>query len=280
MPNACVTDVTPGHHAFSCGGMTFNTEVPPECVTKSCGLVIDVHGGTMSANQEDNNTGMRELGRQFGYHVVQPNALGGMYQEGVDDQRIFDFLLQMIEAFHVDEKRIHITGFSQGGFMTWRFICNHAGLLASAAPGAAGVGGAFEGNSCAFTGPQMPSEQIPILHLQGTKDAMVLYDRGAAQRDAVIAGWGLGNGQLIAGDGTFARTRYTNGTGVPYEFLQHDYSTDAAFLGMALGGHCYPGSLDHVPVEPGQLMGYGCKGQNSFHWGYEVMQFFIAHPKP
>ncbi len=279
-PVGCVTTVVTGHHVFPCGGLSFDVEVPTQCAGASCGVVLDVHGGSMSAAQEDNNTRMRELGRLHGYVVIQPNAMGGMYREGVDDVALHQFLLDAMASFAIDEKRVHVTGFSQGGFMTWRFICNHAALIASAAPGAAGVGGAFEGNGCAFAGAQMPQAPMAILHLQGRRDALVKYERGLAQRDAVISGWGMGSPTVVAGDATFTRTRWVNTQGAVYEFLDHDYSTDAGFLGIFLGGHCYPGSMDHSPSEPGQLMGYGCKGANSFHWGNDVMQFFIANPKP
>ena len=49
---------------------------------------------------------------------------------------------------------------------------------------------------------------------------------------------------------------------------------------FALGGHCYPGSTDHAPTEPGQLAGYGCKGDNAFHFGQVLVEFFLANPKP
>ena len=34
-----------------------------------------------------------------------------------------------MEAFDVDRDRVHFTGFSQGGFMTWKFICDHADIV-------------------------------------------------------------------------------------------------------------------------------------------------------
>ncbi|GIS33212.1 MAG: hypothetical protein Ct9H90mP4_11260 [Gammaproteobacteria bacterium] len=37
------------------------------------------------------------------------------------------------------EERIHITGFSQGGYMSWRFICKYSDVLASAGPLAYGA---------------------------------------------------------------------------------------------------------------------------------------------
>ncbi len=274
----CVSDVSAGFRTYTCGDLTHNVEVPPECLDSACGLVIDIHGATMSGTQEDSNMGMRELGRQFGYIVLQSNAVGGMWRAGIDDNNIHLFALDLAEAFHVDDKRIHVTGFSQGGYMAWRFVCAHSEWLASAAPGAAGAGDSLVGPVC-FSNGQVPTRQIPLLQLQGTQDALVKHHTAIVQRDAVIMAMGLTEFGIVAGDASYRRTRYVNGQGATFEFLEHDYASDASFLGVAIVGHCYPGSVDHVPG-PGQLMGYGCKGQNSFHWGREVMQFFVAHPKP
>lgn len=37
-------------------------------------------------------------------------------------------------GWQIDPMRIHMTGFSQGGALSWRFICDHADVLASVAP--------------------------------------------------------------------------------------------------------------------------------------------------
>jgi len=50
-------------------------------------------------------------------------------------------------------------------------------------------------------------------------------------------------------------------------------------FGVAIKGHCYPGSKDYTPSVPGQLMGFGCNGENAFHWGEVALRFFRAHPR-
>jgi hypothetical protein len=52
------------------------------------------------------------------------------------------------------------------------------------------------------------------------------------------------------------------------------------FAGVAIKGHCFPGSPDQSVTLPDQLMPYGCHPPNSFDWGQEVLKFFVAHPKP
>jgi poly(3-hydroxybutyrate) depolymerase len=44
-----------------------------------------------------------------------------------------DLMTRMIDAFDVDESRIHVTGFSMGAATTFAFLCNYNDMLASAA---------------------------------------------------------------------------------------------------------------------------------------------------
>jgi poly(3-hydroxybutyrate) depolymerase len=278
-PVGCITDVAPGKHEFACDGIRHFVTVPDVCVTRACGLIVDVHGGTMDAAQEENNTNLSALGLKHEFLVVQPSAFGNNWLPGPDDDRIAAFMEQAFEAFRVDRKRVHMTGFSQGGYMTWRFLCKHADWFASVAPGGAGPAVPASPPTCAFTGAEMPAVEVPILQLQGTKDVFVAVAATQTHRDTVVAAWQMLGPDMIAGDAAFRRTRYTSPAGTVYEYLEHDYETDAAFF-IAIKGHCYPGSLDHAPTVPGQLMGYGCKGENAFHWGEEAIRFFVEHPRP
>jgi hypothetical protein len=105
-----------------------------------------------------------------------------------------------------------------------------------------------------------------------------------AKRDAVIAAFALGPGQPVGGDSTYRHTRYTNDKGTIFEFIDHDYVSKSSFpadppLGIAIQGHCYPGSKDLTPTEPGQLMAFGCEPPTSFTWGETVLAFFMAHER-
>jgi hypothetical protein len=33
-------------------------------------------------------------------------------------------------------------------------------------------------------------------------------------------------------------------------------------------------------IQPDQLMSFGCTDKCDFNWGEEVIEFFMAHPKP
>jgi dienelactone hydrolase len=269
-PKGCIDDVTLGHHVYTCHDLAMDVEIPARCNEPgSCGLVVDAHGLTMNAEMEDANTNLRALGAKFGYIVLQPNAKDApsilSWDGERDDPILHDVIVDAIKALAVDPKRVHFTGFSDGGEASFRFLCKHAELFASVAPAA--------GGGCAFEDGDTPSREIPVLYMHGTNDRLVSFEREAvAQRDALVAAWNMGEGELVEqGDG-FTRTGWTNAKGTVFELLQHDYSADAFFL----GGHCFPGSSDPGSAD-GQHFSLACLPPTGFSWGEEVMKFFVAH---
>jgi polyhydroxybutyrate depolymerase len=267
----CITDTTAGDHQFTCDGFVYDVSVPTACAGGGCGLVLDVHGATMSGKMEDANTQMRALGATNGFVVVQPNAKPApplsSWTPATDDDKVFAFLGLATAAWKIDPKRVHMTGFSQGGMMTFRFLCKHADVFASMAPAA--------GDGCTFAAGDTPSRELPVLYMHGTKDNLVNFTSGAIpQRNEVVSGWKMDAGTVIGSDSNYSRTRYTSPMGTVFEFIQHDYAATSPIL----GGHCYPGSTDPGGAT-GQLFPFACVGPNAFTWGDEAMKFFLAHPK-
>lgn len=310
----CVTrtHLSPGVHEVTCDSTTQVVTVPEQCTKTACGVIVDVHGGMMSSQMQDENTNLSALGLRHGYLVIQPNALQNPIllnqrlfvadQPGApaDDTRVLNVLTDVIRAFHADTRRIHMTGFSEGGFMSWRWYCQHSDLLASVAPGAAGyqcatlatlgltppeVGCSFNGLAA---GADIPAVQIPVLFMLGTRDGLVDPTCVTNWLDgSVFPTLQLDSGTPIGGDSTYRRTRYLSPIGVPFEYITHDYATTSSFLGFPLLGHCYPGSTDltvtppsQTVIPPDQLISFGCNDTSSFNWGEEVIEFFMAHPKP
>jgi polyhydroxybutyrate depolymerase len=267
----CITEVAAGTKTFSCDGLKYDLTVPSACTKGGCGLVLDVHGATMSGKMEDNNTNLRALGEKYGFVIVQPSANpsppSSAWNPGTDDAKVFAFLQTALTGYAVDRSRVHMTGFSQGGMMTSRFLCKHADVFASVAPAA--------GTGCTFKGADTPSREVPVLYVHGETDALVSYSQGTAQRDAAVAAWKLGPETTVSSDANHKWTRRTSPSGTVFEFISHKYEASS----FVLKGHCYPGSKDLKGGEPGQLFGFGCEGTNAFVWGEQVMKFFIDHPK-
>ncbi len=83
--------------------------------------------------------------------------------EGVDDVAFIDDVIDAVSALYpVDPDRIFMTGFSNGGMMTYRYLCDHADRLA----GAASVTGT-NADGCA------PSAPVSFLQITGRTDEVV-----------------------------------------------------------------------------------------------------------
>jgi hypothetical protein len=221
--------------------VTYN--VPKQCLMSECGVILDVHGGAMNAEQQNNNTNMRALGEQHGYIVIQPTAPPdkvpvnnwGLGSPTVDrsDDAVFDWLQQALAVaeWKIDHKRIHCMGFSEGGHMTWRMMVKHPESFASMV-----VIEAVETDEAFF-----PADlaQIPVLAQGGKHDVPEPYKSHLITWTNLRNTWGTDNGTVIAGDDHFKRTRYLTEQGVPFETLEHDYVAEYVLL-----GHCFPGSND------------------------------------
>jgi poly(3-hydroxybutyrate) depolymerase len=265
-----VDDVSAGHHVIpACNGgdLAYDVEIPAACAQGGCGLVLDMHGYTMNAAEEDAGTNMRALGQQYGYVVVQPTApLAWGWIQSTDVPAVFAFVNDVATALVTDPKRAHVMGFSQGGGMTWRMVCDHADFWASAAPLSALPG-------CDWTASSHPSRELPIVHVHGYYDALLnYYAYGTAQRDALLAYWKNDAGTVFESDTGYEATRYLSPSGTPYEFWRHDYMA----LNTTYLGHCFPGGSDVGYA----LTQFGCADQGTFLVGERAMQFFLDHPMP
>jgi poly(3-hydroxybutyrate) depolymerase len=270
-PDACITDVTPGHQSLTCEGLSFELTVPATCLTERCGFIVDVHGFAMSGALEELHTLFQTKATAQGYIVLQPSAPGAVLQSAwssANDDAVFALMNHVRDVWHVDAKRIHFGGYSMGSWMTWRFICKHADVIASAAPIAGGAQPGAE--SCAFTGDQMPVREIPIFYTHGRQDGLVNFSTAIQQRDAVIAAWNLTQTEVVGQASDYEWDRYKSPKGTVFEFAQHDWLTAFKLGSIELKGHCFPGSDAVV----------GCGLNTAFVWGDEVLKFYKAHPMP
>jgi hypothetical protein len=286
----CFPNPGAGHRVYPCNGLDFDVEVPPACAAGGCGIILDVHGLTMSAAMQDANSELRARGGAAGFIVVQPSAKPSPPQASwseSDEPKIYDFLTRALAVYAIDPDRVHMTGFSQGGFMTWRFLCSHADLFASVAPAAAASSCPVIGNpagaaACTFTGTELPSRELPILYMHGRADENYIpYSCAQPQVNAIVSAWGLTANGVVESGPSYTRTRWSDATGTVVELLAHDYSSSAQvpFVSASeLQGHCFPGSND-PGNQPGQLFSFRCQQPAAFVWGAEIVEFFVAHPR-
>lgn len=88
-----------------------------------------------------------------------------------DDSGYLASVIGEIESLlNVDARRIHLMGYSNGGFMAYRMACEHADKIASIA--------VFAGAVAADTSLCQPASPVHVLHVHGTADDVVLFDGG------------------------------------------------------------------------------------------------------
>lgn len=267
-------DTSPGLHVYALDGVDFYVQIPEQVPDEQYGMVIDVHGAGMTAEQQNAGSNLREIGPKYGYVVVQPQAPEPNYLMDFDtDGIVLEMIGLLVDELDIDENHIHMTGFSAGGYFTWRFIRDNPDILASAAPAAAA---GIVGWGCTFTEEDMPSEQIPMMYMIGTKDGP--YAASLTVRDNILAAYAMDTEVVVSQDSTYKHIRYTGANGMVFEYVEHDYASSTLnAAGNPAGGHCMPGAEkdDFEDI----LYRYTCDGPTSFNWGEEVMKFFIANPK-
>jgi polyhydroxybutyrate depolymerase len=290
VPAGCIDNVATGDHTYTCSTLTVDARIPAACQGAGCGLILVLHGDTGNGLLMDGHVKMRELGDQHGYVVVAPTGppFGGQFPgstwETFNDAQLIEIVEAFRDVFRIDPKKIHVTGFSRGGFVTWRLLCDHSELFASAAPAGAGVGTNFGEPTC-FTQGRKPARAIPIVFLMGRTDTSVGYQQMVSIRDAAIAEYGAAGPVNVRGDNDYRHDRWTGEAVI--ETFDHAYETvnDGPFgqngqFGDA-NGHCIAGSTTDPYAPQYAIPCARINNQpNAFIWGEEVMAFFQAHPLP
>jgi hypothetical protein len=174
----------------------------------------------------------------------------------------------VIQAFDVDRKRVHSTGYSQGGQISWAIGCEHADVVASIAP-------AEEINrvSDCWKTSKLPARELPVLFAYGKQDSIGGgYDAAKMDVSKFVSSQQMMGPEKIAGteSSKYWRQRWTGKSGSVLEFIAQNYSSTG--VAGILAGHCLPMSTGDTFVS--------CSLPVDYDWGKEVIEFFKAHPMP
>ena len=252
----------------------FLLAIPPRCTTGGCGLIADVPGATAPAENPNLNTGLRERTRD----LPQPFLVLGVDRPSrtfnqASSNRIFMFMQAIANVFNVDRNRIHIGGFSNGGSVTFDFVCDprKAAFIASAAPQA--TSGPLGRAICFGTGQTNPS--VPIIYFSGRNDNIANFATQQQTAARIRQGIGAANVAPVvvqqSAIGNVQHLRFVGTQNRILETIQYDNIKDPAAGPPNLGGHCYVG-----PFTPN---GGGCTGPAAFQNGAKTLEFYLANPK-
>jgi len=189
MAGASAAVLSPATLDFGGQHRTYLIEMPPGGGAKP--LVIALHGKGGTGQQMAQETHLAPFGLQNGFVAVFPDALAKQWNWARPGQTPagevprynsvggppddFGFLKALIAKYVqqgvVDPKRVYVVGFSNGGVMESRMICDDAGQFAAAAIISSGMSVALSQNC-------HPVTAMPILIEKGTADDHVLYNGG------------------------------------------------------------------------------------------------------
>lgn len=254
-------------------------------------LVIVVHGLGSNASEMRALTGFDEVAAEEGFIAVYPNGLArawidagiGSAITGTDivarNLNFMEALMAELEDEHgVDERRIYMTGLSNGGMFSFHSACFLAdriaaiGLVASAS-----LSQSFD--SCD------PSEQVAYIAFHGTSDTVVPYEGGlivpgfeeiGAYQSAEEAAsfWAGINGCNSEPEREDLPDSNSGDTSIPYrdEWASCESDRPVVLITLDGSGHTWPG---HPP--PGQRLGATNLDLDATRM---IWEFFEANPKP
>lgn len=266
----------------STGSFTYNgvlrdyiLHVPPGYnASVATPLVLNLHGYTSNAQQQQLYTGFDSDADTAGYIVVYPNGIANAwnsgwnspYHSGVDDVGFLSALIDTIsENYNIDDCRVFSTGMSNGGFMSYRLACELENKIAAVAS----VTGSMTDSMMFYC---QNTRAVAVMELHGTADNTVPYTGTTAftSVDDNFNFWASRNSCLGA-----AITQDLPDTdpldGATVTKIHHtscDASTELITFRINGGAHTWPDAAFTIGVTTHDI------SANS-----EILQFFNNHPR-
>jgi polyhydroxybutyrate depolymerase len=219
-------------------------------------LLIMLHGAGGDAASFASLTGMTPLAEQSNFVVVYPNGTPGARvpgelawnageccgtpaRTGLDDVAFIDELITNVEVhFHTDPERVFVAGYSNGGMLSYRLVCE----LGERVAGIADVSGAFNVPECAAPAP------TAVLIIHGTADSVVPYDGGATSAEVAERFGAWTNASVAAAVDSWATTNEcdlepvatTRGAVTTSRFTSCAADSSLELVSIAGGAHRWP----------------------------------------
>jgi len=264
------TTAAGGLHTLSSGGeeRQYLVHLPPNPGRDPLPLILNFHGFSSNAAEQQALSGMSTLADEAGFIVVYPQALGdpptwriGPGENVEKDAAFVEDMVDRLESdFSIDSARIYATGISNGGGMVHRLGCDQADRFAAIAP----VSGAY-----LLSEVCQPSRPLPVLAFHGTRDRIVPYD-GAGKVLPPIPAWAARWAERNGCTGA-AASFYEQGVVSGEIWTGCDEGATVILYTIDGGGHIWPGS--------GLLPGVELPSDD-IDASRTIWEFFQKHPHP
>lgn len=244
-------------------------------------LVLVLHGGMGTARNAMIMSGMNKLSDENGFLVVYPqgtgqlptwnagNCCGYAQRNNIDDVGfIKDLIAKVQQEYKIDNKRIFVTGMSNGAMMCFRLADTLSHQIAAIAPVAGALNIGYK-----------PTEAVSVLMINGTKDDHVPYlggsgskslnprvDKPVAQTISILVKQNGCSSKPITetqSNGRVVIDRYNNGKN----------GSSVVLYTLKESGHVWPGGIN-----PGILKSEPNPGD--INASQVIWDFFKNHPKP
>jgi poly(3-hydroxybutyrate) depolymerase len=139
-------------------------------------LVFNIHGYNIDGPLMESITQMDKVADREKFIIVYPSAINKSWNmtTGGDDLTFIVAIIDTIDKkYHVDRNRVYVTGFSQGGFISFLLGCKYSDVFAAIAP----VSGLLPSGTCTLKRP------VPLFFKFGTKDVATV-DKFMASLDS------------------------------------------------------------------------------------------------
>lgn len=236
--------------------------------SKPMPLVIALHGGGGTGEKMEKHTlgGFNSLSDKEGFVVVYPDGIEKHWNDGrgkvqyrahrekIDDIGFISALIDdLVKRQNIDNKRIYVTGISNGAMLSNRLACELTGRITAIAPVA--------GNMPYDLAPHCsPSKPISVLMISGTKDPMMPWEGGEISFGRLRFGrvlslmetikfWVAHNQCLPTPVITWEPDKDPqDGTRVRKEIYSHcKAGTEVVLYAIEGGGHTWPGGSQYMP---------------------------------
>jgi len=228
----------------------------PNGVGNKAPVIISLHGRLGTAARQMAFADFRPIADKDRVIIVCPQGIERSWNDGrgtpansrgVDDVKFIDELITyIIDNYHADSSKIYVTGMSNGGFMTSRLACELNKRIAAVAVVAASMDRDMS---------YQPTQPMPVMYIQGTKDAFVPFTGGQMKgvggiiysHEEILKKWAeidkcgskpvVTNLPVLVNDGTSIQKEEYSGT------------DGLKVIGFTIvdGGHTWPGGTQYLP---------------------------------
>lgn len=239
-------------------------------------LVLNLHGYTSNGAQQSFYGNFKNIADTANFIVAHPDGTFdgssnrfwnvGFSASSVDDVAFLESLIDTISAaYNIDPRRIYTTGMSNGGYMSYRLVCESDRFAAMAS--VTGSMTTLNYNNCS------PSKPTPVMEIHGTADGTVPYNgfSGSVSTPNVLTYWATFNNCPTPPVMTAVPdTDPTDGaTAEHYVYDPGDGGVTIEHFKVINGGHTWPGAVISTGVT--------CK---DFSASKEIWRFFSQFEHP